>query len=421
MTVKGSNIDVQRRDDRRFGVFERCEVVVVHPHTKPHDPAHPEVPDLNKVTVQLIDRPIDKIKDAILRYDLPVVQQYHGKYQGQPWTPRIGDMVIVAWLRDDVGVVMCSIPSAEQEPVCRSLADDYNQEYVFKLTPFEPPTPNAEGNFTEFPDPHHPTCFKWWPVKPDGSLRLDTIMVYDCKNGHDCPSCDRLAPCNKPDDIKLRTWYKNFFSDSDTSIDLPWRFKFHHNSESVVIFDNDKTIHTATKKGCSTCGGSGCSGECKTCGGTGLVEDELCPECEGNKLGACSTCNGGGCTEELWHSHTYPEGTQDLHAGFTQPNKEFIPLASEDAGVRVSVVHPDDSSVDFSWQIKDFVNTAYIQAMKDDGTIEIFSPTEVIISAPKITLNAFLTEEVGDNQVDGACIHGSCSCPCGGAGGSCWV
>jgi hypothetical protein len=416
--TRDRNIDSSRREDSRKGKVDRCEVINVRPHVRPY----PDDKDFNTVDVQLIDRPRIRGEPLTIPYvKLNSLQRHHGRFQGSPWNARIGDMIYVYWLSEREALVLGTCTSDEQEPVCRSCANDKHQEFVEKLCAWEEPGKNDDGNYVTFPKPKYPICHKWWPVRADGeTLRLDDIYVWDCKNGHDRPECDQHAPCNKPDDIKLRTWLKVLSQKSDTCIDLPWRAKFHHNSESVFLFDNDKTIHLANKKGCSTCGGSGCTGTCPTCGGTKLVQGELCPVCEGTGCDTCSTCGGSGCTEELWHGHAYPVGTYDIHAGGTQPNKNFIPLASENEGVRVSIVHPDDNSVDFAFETIDFEKDAYIRFMKDDGEIVIHSPV-------KITLDAPLVEETennltsGNNEIKGSCTHHECSCPCGGAGGDCWV
>jgi len=405
MTVKGQNIDVMRRDDRRAGTFERCEVIAVKPYTKPSDPWE------NFVDIQFIDRPYDLEKRPITREDVPIAQRLHGKYQGTPWTPRIGDMVIIAWLKDDVAVVIATIPSLEQPPVCRSKATDEDQEVVRKLCPWEAPEQDEKGNYIIFKNPKHPDCFKWWPKT------RDSIYVFDCKNGHDCAQCDRTAPCNLLDDIKARTWFKNFSDISNTETDEKWRFKFHHNSGSVAIWDNDGTFHLENKTNCVTCGGSGCSGTCPTCKGTRLVDDETCPACGGCGQSACKTCSG--LDEGKAHTHFYPDGNIDWHAGNPHPNKCFPLLTEETHGVRVACIHPDSTlAVDWNFEAIDFQTGAYIRFMKDG---------EVVIHSPKkITLDADLVEETkdnltsGNNEIKGTCKHGSCSCPCGGAGGSCY-
>lgn len=238
MSVKGRNVDMARRDDRRFGIFERSEVIDVKPHVSPS----PGDQYYNCVDVQLIDRPLDANHEIIKRCDVPVAQWDHGKFRGTPWTPRIGDMVIIAWLSNDAPVVLFTFPANEQEPVCRSQADDQQQEIVHKIAPHEPPVQDENGNYTIFPNPKHPDCYKWWPKT------RDSITIYDCVNGHNCASCCNSAPCNSLDDHQASTCFKNFSDISPTQIDLPWRFKFLHHCGSYWYFDDDAVWRIAGKK-----------------------------------------------------------------------------------------------------------------------------------------------------------------------------
>lgn len=413
MNPRDRGLDNARRDDLRAGTLDVVEVVDVFPHVRPY----PDDQDFNVVSVRLISRWAAADRE-IERVRLLPAQRFYGHFQGESWTPRIGDNVLVYWLKDQEGLVLFSVPSYQQEPICRSQADREHQEFVFKLCPWEEPTEfpssfaveltkDSEGEWTEtrnelrnyqyFPPPKNPICFKWWPKT------RDWITIYDCLNGDRRPQCDRCAPCNSLDDIIARTYFKNFSDISPTSIDLPWRYKFHHNSGSVDIWDNDGTVHRENKVACETCGGAGVDGECPTCGGTGLVDDELCPDCDGCGESVCSACNGDGAFG-MGHLHQYPEGSADLHAGEPHPNKDFTALASEQYGVRVSVIHPDDDSVNFAFEAIQFSTGAYVRIMKN-GEIKLYSPE-------KITLDAPLVEVVHDLQVDeDELVSGTCSGP----------
>lgn len=300
--VRDRNIDSSRREDSRKGQVDRCEVINVRPHVAPY----PEDKDFNTVDVQLIDRPRINGKPLHIKYvKLNSLQREHGRFQGNPWNARIGDMIYVYWLAEREALVLGTCTSVEQEPVCRSQADAHHQEYVFKLSPWEEPKTNQDGNYVEFPNPKHPDCYKWWPKT------RDSIWIFDCLEGHNCASCDAQAPCNGLDDHLNSTCFKHFSDISPTTVDEPWRFKFLHHCGSFWWFDEDAQWRI-----------------------------------EGN--------NGG----TLGWIHHY-----------------------------------------------------------SDGKIKIHSPTEIELEAPKITLNAALTEETGNNLVDGSCTHNACSCPCGGGCG----
>lgn len=442
MNPRDRSLDNARRDDLRAGTTDAVEVVEVFPHVRPY----PDDQDFNVCTVRLISRWTEKPRE-IERVRLLPLQRHYGHFQGETWNPRIGDVVMIYWLKDQEGIVLGSLPSYQQEPICRSQADREHQEVVFKLCPWEEPTEEESNfaieliqkagawienkiglrNYLKFPLPKHPQCFKWWPKT------RDSILIFDCLNGHRRPQCDRLAPCNSLDDLIARTYFKNFSDISETVTDEPWRFKFHHNSGSVAIWDNDGSVHIENKVSCETCGGSGCDGGCSSCDGSGLCPTchgensadcqdcgdlGVCPDCGGCGETPCSTCEGTGAVGK-GHIHQYPEGTADLHAGNPHPNKDFIPLATEDHGVRVSVVHPDDNSVDFAFEAIQFATGAYIRIMKD-GQIIISTPKKITIestedevlvkAAAKITLDAPLVHVTEDHQIDGSCTHGPCSC-----------
>ncbi len=302
VNTRDRNTDSARREDSRKGQIDRCEIINVRPHVAPY----PADKDFNTVDVQLVDRPMqeDGTFATIERIKINCMQREHGLFQGCPWNPRIGDLVLIYWISEKEAMVLCTISSVEQEPVCRSQADQNHQEYVHKLCAWRQPIQDAvTKNYIIFPPPEHPDCYKWWPKT------RDSIWIFDCLEGHNCPSCDAQA-CNSLDDHQSSTCFKNFSDISPTTIDKAWRFKFLHHCSSYWWFDDD--------------------GQWRIC--------------------------GAASGKELGFIHHYA-----------------------------------------------------------DGKIEISSPVEVLITAPKITLDGDV-EITGDNLIVGSCDHGPCSCT--GAGGS---
>jgi len=246
--TRDRNVDSSRREDSRKGQIDRCEIINVRPHVKPY----PEDKDFNTVDVQLVDRPMqeDGTFATIERIKINCMQREHGLFQGNPWNPRIGDLVLIYWISEKEAMVLCSIASVDQEPICRSLANQNHQEYVHKLSPWEQPIQCADTkNYIIFPPPKHPDCFKWWPVQADGkTLCLDSIRIFDCLEGHNCANCGADAPCNGLDDHQSSTCFKNFSQFSPTTIDKQWRFKFLHHCGSYWYFDDDAVWRIAGKK-----------------------------------------------------------------------------------------------------------------------------------------------------------------------------
>jgi hypothetical protein len=295
--TRDRNIDSSRREDSRVGTVDRCEVIRVYPHVAPLASGDK---NFNTVDLQLIDRPYedDGSLPIIERAEVNTIQHDHGRFQGRPFNYRVGDLVLVYWLSERRGIILGALPTDEQEPVCRSQADSDHQEFVFKLCPWEAPHQDPiTKSFTEFPDPKHPECYKWWPKT------RDSLWIFDCLEGHNTPSCCGQA-CNSLDDHQSSTCFKNFSDISPTTIDKAWRFKFLHHCGSYWWFDDD--------------------GQWRICGASG--------------------------GKELGFIHHYA-----------------------------------------------------------DGKIEINSPVEVLIKAPKITLDGDV-EITGNNLIDGGCTHGPCSC-----------
>ena len=238
--TRDRNIDSSRREDSRVGTVDRCEVIRVHPHVAPLASGDK---NFNTVDLQLIDRPYedDGSLPIIERAEVNTIQHDHGRFQGRPFNYRVGDLVLVYWLSERRGIILGALPTDEQEPVCRSQADNDHQEFVFKLCPWEQPYQDpVTKSFTEFPNPKHPDCHKWWPKT------RDSIQIFDCLEGHNTPSCCAQA-CNSLDDHQSSTCFKNFSDISPTTVDLPRRFKFLHKCGSYWYYDNDGTIELASK------------------------------------------------------------------------------------------------------------------------------------------------------------------------------
>ena len=69
--------------------------------------------------------------------------------------------------------------------------------------------------------------------------------------------------------------------------------------------------------------------------------------------------------------------------------------------MRVAVSHPDDATVDFAAEIKQFATGAYIKILKN-GDIKLFSPGKITLDAPTTDITGDL-HVYGDEQVDGTC------------------
>jgi len=372
--LKNRFMDEVLRIVRRFMRLELCAVDKVNWHEEPNDKK------FNTVDVIMRDR-ADKEDPNPLRKQLPVLQNLLGGHcGGYNWNPRVGDLVWVFFYGGRQGIVLANAWGWHQYPVCRpspyDIADKNGQwQYPFR---------DKYGDFVRQPYPKlkKPYCFRWFhgPAITTGSSGpgRDWAWILDyCKEGDAKPECDG---CDNIDCISREgnRGFKFYSQQTQSEVAAPYRDLFFSECGSFQMFES------------------------KECSGA----SEIFTRGRGYW-----TIQGATEFQELQgHVRHYPDGTMEIHS-----TTEWEDYPEEATGARCIVTGPT-SKADWSWQIKDFLTNAYAQAFKD-GKILIESPTEIELKAPKITLNAPLTEETGNNQVDGACAHGSCSCPCSGAGG----
>lgn len=243
MTVKERARDETARKRRTIPQRELCEVIDVHPHKEPY----PADKFFNVCTLRLKDQRDQKKRD-IIRTRVNVLQRDHGHRWGRIWTPRKGDLVLVDFLDDERAVILGTLPSFQQEPVCRPMTDcECHEEYdeVWKLCQWEEPkrdgcTPNS-GNFVYFPEGKRPECFKWFHKK------RDLIFVKNCIEGHIDPTCKN---CDDIDFVQAgSTWIKFFSDDTESIRDPANRLKIHHISGSTLLFDDDGLVYLENRAG----------------------------------------------------------------------------------------------------------------------------------------------------------------------------
>ena len=234
MNVRDRSNNNAKKEDRKIGRSEVCQILDMMPHKAPS----PGDRNYNVVT-GLVKRRMQPFSpngtEKIIHARLVCMQRFHGKFQGETWEPRIGDLVYVTWIYENTGLVIGIVPTNEQEPVCRPAATRENPDYIFKRCKFK--MPGKIGNMEDyvvFPNPEHPDCFHWF------HKTRDSVYVWDCPHGHADPSCKL---CDKPDFIKSGTYWKYLSDEYDGEDDKPRRVKFHHHCGSLVILDDDGVIH----------------------------------------------------------------------------------------------------------------------------------------------------------------------------------
>jgi phage baseplate assembly protein gpV len=336
----------------------------------------------NTVTVKVRDIKNTEKPDETLHYYALVAQQYTQKWAGHPWTPRIGDTVLVLFSHNSKPIIICTIYTGDpgkQDPVCRAPFNDKNPytkdaryDDVNKWCQHVPPLFDLDTQevITHFPG-QHPICSKKF------HKYRDQIYVTDCKEGHQrpCNTCTTLDWIKRP----AAQWEK-IYSDSENACvsdpEHPYipptverakrRHEWHEPSGSYFVFQNN-TDHADY--------------------GKGLIRLENA---------TAENAMGG-------HLNFRPTGTIDLHAKHCATT---VPL--EAAGARFMVVASTDTDFTEACEIIDFDTGAYFKIYKN-GDVEVSSPTKITAKAPYIKLDGN-TEVTGSLKVDGNLIHGACSC-----------
>jgi hypothetical protein len=363
--LPGRLIDNQKRFESTNWKIEVGQVEETHMHNDPNDP------DFVSVTVLIRDKRMVRDGKNYQRIRIPVWQQFIGNRFGSPWMPRQGDMVYVAFFKNEKAFVVASAYNFQAKPPCMPGSD---LDKLEKICPWQEATDRTPtGEFMSLPEGKKPTCKKWFngPVNDDKvpTIGRDWMQIFDfCVEGDEDPTCEGCSSIDWPK-RRNNTWRKVYAANTMSCVAPNHRMEDHVYCGSYLRYDSENGPSEEYSEGC---------GHIRLGNAT----------CEAIKKG---------------HLNFNPHGTIDIHS-----EHEEAPIASEQAGTRVIVVAPEDSSVEYAVEAIDFESGAYIRIMKD-GEIILHSPT-------KITLDAPLVEEThdnltsGDNTIVGFCSHGGCSC-----------
>jgi hypothetical protein len=356
--------------------LEICVVDDVEWHEVPNDQR------FNTVTVVMRDRAtrVDSSK-SYYRNKLPVLQNFDGGHHlGGNFNPRKGDLVYVLFYKEREGIVLGNAWSWAEYPVCRPTPYDIADKGGQWMEPYQ----DGNGDFPRQPYPSgkKPYCFRWFhgPVTGSTGPGRDWAWLFDyCHMGDETPSC---KACKDIDCIvrKDNHGMKFYSSETESQVANPLRGEYFAPCGSYWMFDSlDSNISSemfTEGKGFWTVQGA-------------LEVDDL-----------------------KGHIRHNPKGSMDIHS-----TSESVTIENESTGTRVIVVAPDDDSVDYAVECKDFVKGTYIRLMKN-GDIHEYSTTKIIQEAPLIDQITDLVQNHGNEQIDGTCTHGACSCSQGGDGGS---
>lgn len=368
--LKNRFMDQVLRVIRRHLRLEVCAVDQVHWHKEPGDL------EFNEVTVVMRDRAkeIDANKKYI-RIRIPVLQNLLGGHcGGYNWNPRKGDLVYCFFYHERKGVCLGNFWGWHEYPNCRPSPYDIADKNGQWMAPYQNP---ATGDFPRQPYPalEKPYCFRWFhgPVKGSTGKGRDWMLLFDyCHEGHtvkDCHDCKTIDSVNRASNHG----FKFYSTETESEKSHPERGIYFTPGGSYWMFE------------------SKCCGDCDHC-----TETTCCSELFTEGKGFW-TVQGAVDTSLKGHIRHSPLGTIDIHS-----KSESASIAAEATGTRVVAVSPDDQSVDYAVQAKDFMTAAF-KAILKTGKIHDSSPSEIKLQAPDIVLD-------GDVSITGSCTHGSCSC-----------
>lgn len=394
--LKNVGRDESLRMDQLSNKFEVCQVFRVWTHNDPEDKNWQSCDVIIQDSVPLNGSTVGEDGPAT-RLRVPVAQHHIGDRSGTPWTPRVGDSVLVAFYKNDRPIIMGTLPKQFQVPVCRSSARpsstkegaredwteaDYHNLYDWRVKLVQwlhiprRTIVDDEGRtwYTTFDHSQAPTANKLRPVCFNYFDKTrDFMAVWECLKGKanpDCKNCELNCggSGDGPDNIKceneplsgtlpaMNTWLKILSSDYEGEDDLPRRFKLHWSCGSLFCSDSkdgddEGRIWLEAQK-------------------AHVHRAHIHFRAEGANNGA-----------NLSLRSDFSKAAHIELFGVNDPKKGRIFLSNEDIGNYVDIKEID----------------------------------EIVIHAAKIVLDGDV-EITGDNQIGGTCSHNACSCD--GASGS---
>lgn len=346
---------------------------------KCHSPDHPEYYNTVSLKIRSTKLVHEESQDpnAIQHVNALILQTFVGNCFGEPYIPRVGDLVAVLFMYNEKPLVLGPVATIQQPPVMRApTSEDAKYDYVNKWCQWLRPEKDKNYDYFNHPQGKKPICFKRFhgPVTGSTGIGRDEMTVWDCQKGDADPTC---TACSNIDSVPRsgEQWHKIYSTQTESEEAYNSRMELHARCGSYFRIESDNSSEH-------------CSSSTEYSEGKGHIRI-------GNAVTE-STKKG--------HLNYHPTGTIDIHSVH-----EEVPIASESEGTRVIVVSPEDSSVSYAVESKDFETGAFIRIMKD-GTIHASSPSKITIDAPLIDEITELVHNYGNQQIDGTCTHGSCSC-----------
>ena len=379
-----------------------------------HSPDHPEY--YNTVTVKIRDAKKDVDPKKLQHLYEIVLQDFTGNCFGHPWTPRVGDLVMVLFLYNTQPIILGPVNTTYQEPPMRGpTCADAMYDEVWKWCQWLEPTEDKNMDYKDHPKGKMPVCRKLFhgPVTgEEGGKGRDEMFVWDCQMGDAEPTCKN---CWIIDSLPRsgEQWFKQYSTKTESLQAYNSRAEWHSRCGSYLRFESDDENPS---------------------GNPSLEYSE--------GIGHIRLGNATAENDKQGHINFHPTGTIDIHG-----DHEEVALNSEVLGSRMMVTGSGLSLTDGhgtiayeaiylplqafiriyrdgSIRITSNNNTAngcsevelnpdghcYLWNILADAYVEISADGDTEIKAPETTCTTSLLHLTGDMQIDGSCTHGSCSC-----------
>lgn len=374
---------------------------------KCHSPDHPEYYNTVSLKIRSTKLVHEESQDpnAIQHVNALILQTFVGNCFGEPYIPRVGDLVAVLFMYNEKPLVLGPVATIQQPPVMRApTSEDAKYDYVNKWCQWLRPEKDKNYDYFNHPQGKKPICFKRFhgPVTGEVGIGRDEMTVWDCQKGDADPTC---TACSNIDSVPRsgEQWNKIYSTQTESEEAYNSRMELHARCGSYFRIESDNT----NESGGSSSEYSENIGHIRL--GNALTETDkrFHFNVQGNRYG-----NNG-------------VGSFDLHT-----NHEEVQIASESTGVRFAGIRTEDSQVNWAYEFMNFPTTSFIRCYKN-GIIEINSldgdssitvdgtSNKVTVdgtinvelkASSEVTCTTPLTHVTGDMQIDGACTHGSCSC-----------
>lgn len=378
---------------------------------KCHSPDHPEYYNTVSLKIRSTKLVHEESQDpnAIQHVNALILQTFVGNCFGEPYIPRVGDLVAVLFMYNEKPLVLGPVATIQQPPVMRApTSEDAKYDYVNKWCQWLRPEKDKNYDYFNHPQGKKPICFKRFhgPVTGSTGIGRDEMTVWDCQKGDADPTC---AACSNIDSVPRsgEQWNKIYSTQTESEEAYNSRMELHARCGSYFRVESDNTNESSNPS----------SEYSENIGhirlGNALTEADkrFHFNVQGNRYG-----NNG-------------VGSFDLHT-----NHEEVQIASESTGVRFAGIRPEDSQVDWAYEFMNFPTTSFIRCYKNgiieinsldgdssitvDGTakkVTVDGTVNVeLIASSEVTCTTPLTHVTGNMQIDGSCTHGPCSCGEGG-------